>query len=554
MKKYIILAIGGIFFLVLLFSFYQKSESSMTENRQNVLNLFLTAKKSELTLEKDIIKSRNFLSLTYDLIVEDEKEVDQICLGLNNPLTGIKNINKQLDDSINDYCKALDKKMIQVETFKSKNAILKNSTLYLQKIALEDNYLVGNKNLKEEELRNQLVKMSLAYSVAPNNDLKEALQKIVDNLLLNNELTTSNEDDLEMIVSHVSRILENKDNLDVLVKNLVSSNTEVLLDKVRQNYFVSFSKSEDTALIFKKLLFGVCLMFLFFTMYNIILLWKSANTILIANQTLESRVIERTKQLNESKETIIQQQQALISSAKMSSLGEMAGGIAHEINTPLAIIGMRVEQLEECVSDGTVNTELVLKTTQIIKNTNTRIAKIIAGLRFFARDSKTMPTQMESVSKILADTFSFCKEKFSIHGIQLEITKNIDPSIEIDCRPVEISQVVLNLLNNSFDAIEEFKEKWIKVSLTDLGDLVEIRITDSGQGIPKDLQDKIMQPFFTTKDVGKGTGLGLSISKGIIESHQGKFVLDNNSPNTCFVLLLPKKQQEKSQEELKEVS
>ena len=96
------------------------------------------------------------------------------------------------------------------------------------------------------------------------------------------------------------------------------------------------------------------------------------------------------------------------------------------------------------------------------------------------------------------------------------------------------------LQNNSFDAITELSEKWIKLELLDEGDSVRVEVTDSGFGIAKHIQDKIMVPFFTTKAVGSGTGLGLSLSKGIIDKHQGEIFFDHESINTKLILLLPK--------------
>jgi len=98
---------------------------------------------------------------------------------------------------------------------------------------------------------------------------------------------------------------------------------------------------------------------------------------------------------------------------------------------------------------------------------------------------------------------------------------------------------LLNLLNNAHDAIAHLPEKWVRVSVKALGDTVEIRVRDSGRGIPPDIAQKIFQPFFTTKEIGKGTGMGLSISLGIIKAHSGRLTLDESEPNTCFVLSLP---------------
>lgn len=143
-----------------------------------------------------------------------------------------------------------------------------------------------------------------------------------------------------------------------------------------------------------------------------------------------------------------------------------------------------------------------------------------------------------AVRDIINDTLELCSKKFEIKKIELVI--ECEQNIFIKCRPSEISQVLLNLLNNSIDAIENLDKRWIKIkSIVDAGH-VEISVTDSGGRIPAENQDKLMQPFFTTKAIGKGTGLGLSVSRGIILSHGGQFFLDTNCMNTRFVIHLPK--------------
>ena len=115
----------------------------------------------------------------------------------------------------------------------------------------------------------------------------------------------------------------------------------------------------------------------------------------------------------------------------------------------------------------------------------------------------------------------------------------IDETLVFQGRGTEISQVLVNLLNNADDAISKMPEKWIKLSVQNRSDWLEIRVTDSGHGIPPGDQKKLFQPFFTTKEIGKGTGLGLSISHGIVKNHGGELTLDTTSPNTCFVVRLP---------------
>lgn len=257
---------------------------------------------------------------------------------------------------------------------------------------------------------------------------------------------------------------------------------------------------------------------------------------------VEEAVRVRTAELRSSQETIIAQQQSLIVSSKMSALGEMAGGIAHEINTPLAVIQMRAEQLMDAAQDDQLDKQMVLNSLNGITTTVKKISKIVQGLRSFSRDGRRDPMMPTSVNKIVEETFDLCRQRFSNHGVDIKYVSEHDAII--DCRSSEISQVLLNLLNNAYDAVRPLQAKWITVELKRFPKHVMIEVTDSGAGIPKEIQDRLMQPFFTTKDIGKGTGLGLSISKGLAEGHGGKISIDNDCANTRFSVILPLKKGE----------
>lgn len=229
-----------------------------------------------------------------------------------------------------------------------------------------------------------------------------------------------------------------------------------------------------------------------------------------------------------------------IASAKLASLGEMAGGVAHEINNPLAIISMNAAQLLELLDDPDATKDELKMFVEKIQKTTARIDRIVKGLKSFARGGELDPFISTSVKSIIENTLELCSEKLKKHAVELRLKNIVDVSIE--CREAQIGQVLLNLISNGVDAIDKLSEKWIEIELKDLDGYVVIDVTDSGVGIPDEVAEKIMQPFFTTKDVGKGTGLGLSISKGIIESHKGRFRLDRKSENTRFSILLPKLQ------------
>lgn len=233
------------------------------------------------------------------------------------------------------------------------------------------------------------------------------------------------------------------------------------------------------------------------------------------------------------------QRAMVVSSSKLAALGEMAGGIAHEINTPLSLIQLRTDQLQNLlIGKKEFDQEKVEKALASIDSTNKRIANIVRGLRNFARDGSKDPLTAYSLKKIIDDTFGLCREKFYLNSVKMEV--NIPDELEVHCRPTEISQVLLNLFNNSFDAIQNDLDKWIKVDVKLTNERVLIEVADSGHGISQEVLDKIMMPFFTTKELGKGTGLGLSISKGIVESHHGNLHYKAGGKNTTFVIELPR--------------
>jgi C4-dicarboxylate-specific signal transduction histidine kinase len=253
------------------------------------------------------------------------------------------------------------------------------------------------------------------------------------------------------------------------------------------------------------------------------------------NEALEIKSAELAK----TNQLLKDQQKIMAHSAKMSALGEMAGGIAHEINSPLGIITVRANQLERLLSRDQLSPEIIKREAQLIASTALRIGEIIKGLRAFAREGDKDPFEIVSVKAVIHDVLVLCQTKFKNYDIDLRINYGPD-DLKIECRPVQIGQVILNLLNNSFDAVSALKEKWVLLEVAEQNNFITFSVTDSGGGISKEILPRIMEPFFTTKEVGKGTGLGLSISKGIAESHRGTLYLDTEAPNTRFVLGLPK--------------
>ena len=219
--------------------------------------------------------------------------------------------------------------------------------------------------------------------------------------------------------------------------------------------------------------------------------------------------------------------------------GVLAGGVAHEINNPLAIINAHAEDLQDSLEDENLDSDMVASAVDSISKTAHRISKIIKGLKTISRDGENDPFNPVSMGKILDESKALAGKKLT--DLPLDTSEYLNDLV-IDCRETQITQVMTNLISNAADAAKDLEEKWVKISSKVEGNFVYVSVTDSGKGIPKEIQDKMFQPFFTTKDVGKGTGLGVAISKGLVESHNGTLTINNQSSNTELIVKLPIKQ------------
>ena len=245
------------------------------------------------------------------------------------------------------------------------------------------------------------------------------------------------------------------------------------------------------------------------------------------------------EQLEEKEKALLQSQANASHVNKMAALGEMAGGIAHEINNPIQVVSLIAARVKRRASKSQ-NTVLEEDMTKIMDTVN-RIAQIIDSMRNISRDTVGERTKNVTVSEILNDVINMTAERFRKIGIEFII--NIPDELKdvvIHCQQIAISQVLINLLNNSYDAVFEQKEKWVQIALRDNRESIEFIVTDCGSGVPANIQERMFEPLFTSKEIGKGTGLGLSLSKSIAEKNRGTLYYNTDSVNTAFVLRLPK--------------
>jgi PAS domain S-box-containing protein len=242
-------------------------------------------------------------------------------------------------------------------------------------------------------------------------------------------------------------------------------------------------------------------------------------------------------ELKEAQEVITHQQEKLVAASRLSAIGEMAAAITHEINNPLGVILGRVEMLKSMLEDKQLNRAELVHVADTIEVTGQRIAKIIKSMKTMAHHQEEEPSQKILVSQILEEAMDLFWLRFQSHGVQFK-KGNIPSNLWVECRAHQVAQVLVNLFNNSFDAIVNLKEKWIHIDVATQSDRIDIVITDSGHGIPEEVQKKMFNPFFSTKTVQYGTGLGLSISQGLLQKNGGELRYDGAHPHTRFIVSL----------------
>jgi signal transduction histidine kinase len=263
-------------------------------------------------------------------------------------------------------------------------------------------------------------------------------------------------------------------------------------------------------------------------------LTEKKNELLEINKNLELEVEKRSKQLDLERAKSIE-------SSRLASLGEMAGGIAHEINNPLAIIALSMGTLKKMKRKGKLSDEMFNEIIGQVETTVNRVTKIVTGLRNVSRGPSENGAQSIVLRDVFTDVLGLCSERFMGHAINLEVnleSREFDNTVLGD--RVQLSQVLINLFSNAHDAVEKSENKWVKVEVSEEKTYQVLKIIDSGKGIPLEVQEKMFNPFFTTKNIGMGMGLGLSVSRTIITKYGGSIEIDKSCANTCFVLKLLK--------------
>jgi C4-dicarboxylate-specific signal transduction histidine kinase len=245
---------------------------------------------------------------------------------------------------------------------------------------------------------------------------------------------------------------------------------------------------------------------------------------------------QTTDDMREREQELREKQEQLVQAAKLSTLGELTTGVAHELNNPLNNIALYIGNVLDMLEAGEPDSEVIRGNLASAMQQVSKATEIISHLRTFGRAAPLTRSHV-SVNQVIESSVALLKEQLRLRQVSLVLDlSEEDPSVLGNS--IQLEQVFMNLLTNARDAVLDSQTKRVRVTSHVAERVVRVVVEDSGLGVPPGLEQRIFDPFFTTKEVGEGTGLGLSIVYGIIKEHEGSISVINR-PGAAFVVELP---------------
>lgn len=223
--------------------------------------------------------------------------------------------------------------------------------------------------------------------------------------------------------------------------------------------------------------------------------------------------------------------------SKLAAIGVLAAEIAHEIKTPLTILGGNMDIIRLELEEKEIDRQAMLSRLEIMKDT--LIDKVSGSLNLLSKDASQAQPEKFKVKEIIEDMLAICSFRTKKLRMEIRISSQGEEEMMISANRVQISEVLMNLVNNSLDAIEKNPHPKLEIFILHEGNNLLIKVKDNGPGVDPSIQERIFDAFFTTKDPTRGTGLGLSISKKIMDKHNGDLFYEEQNGTHAFVMTLP---------------
>ncbi len=574
--------IGLLGFLVM------KTRAVDFDAHTEILGTLRELKQIDAEWNVEVLRAKTGLATNYDRVASPLPLIAQLEATLRGKAGAFwqerAEATARLLPLLDAYKQAMDRKIVAIENFKSQNAILRNSSRFMPVAATDlvaaarATSVSADQKSQIEQALNHLLADTMTYSLAPDQGLRERIGAGTQTIRqLTAAMTPEVMERVDTLVAHVDTVLRQQERGGKLLAEMAALPTakavDALSDAQSQEHDVLMADQQ----IYRQVLIAYST---FLLMLLAFAAWRLFNYYKLLNRT--NLALHKTNQ--ELKESQVH----LVQAEKMSALGQMVAGIAHEINTPLAYVKGTFSVLNEQLSPMQALAARSYQFARQMREPNRDKAALTSQFHSVETSAKTLVENgvledmtkllkdgihgIEQISEIVVNLKNFSRldrakvAEFSVHaGLEstlllarnllknnVEIRKEYGDVPNITCSPSQINQVLLNIITNAVHAMPERTTPNLITLRTGMEDerTVRIEIQDNGSGIPKDVLPKIFDPFFTTKPIGKGTGMGLSISFKIIQEHGGKILVDTEAGvGTVFTILLPVKPVEKAQNE-----
>ena len=533
-----------------------------------VVGLLRQLKQVDAEWNVDVLRSRTGLNTNYDPVasalplIASLEETLQV---KGNPLWHERAESEtRMKGLLDGYKQTMERKTAMIERFKSQNAILRNSSRFLPVAANDLTEVSRGADVSDaqrdaiERSLNALLTSTMTYTQAPDTALREAIASESRTLQQHAAAAPAAvRERTQTLVDHIATVLKQQEASNKVLAELAAMPTAKTIDAISDAHAQEHEARLADQQIYRHALIAYSAFLLALVSY---LGWRLFRSYRQVSQELKASMAH------------------LVQSEKMSALGQMVAGIAHEINTPLAyvkgtfdvlkeqLVPVRdlaqrshdfTQQLRRNQHDTPAVTQKFHSVEAAVKDVVEdgmldemhqllhdglhgidQISEIVINLKNFSRLDRARVSEF-SVQAGLESTLLLAK---NVLKNRVEIRKEYGANVpQITCSPSQINQVFLNIITNAVDALPQGKPGVITLRTARQGkDMVRVEIQDNGSGIPKDVLAKIFDPFFTTKAVGKGTGLGLSISYKIIQEHGGRIDVETElGIGTVFAIVLP---------------
>ncbi|MEO0769404.1 MAG: DAHL domain-containing protein [Cyanobacteria bacterium J06649_4] len=595
----VVSVVAGVLILIFLTGLFQQTQLLKRSHHYQIISQLRALDRTNIIVVADALKIRLTLLPNYDAAVANGQFFQTQLIALEQTLSALSPAAENLQQRLRSLETQAANRALLIEDLKSENAVLQNSASYLPQ-AIETfaarlpndapNY--QQQTYQQKALLNQLMSALSQYTVEADESTAVEIEQLMSqleasspNIQLSTQPNTqldarpengalTEQTTVENIGSHVRAVLYRKLQVNDAINRIVEAPVGDAIEQLALGYEAYHRKITQIQRRYQWALYLSTLLLLVGSGY---LIWNYRSTVHLQkiNVELGDLVSERTQALNQTLKTLKSSQSQLVQAEKMSALGQLSAGIAHEINNPINFIYGNVQASEhysqDCIKlidlyaerypNPSEDIEDLLESMELdflredwsklfesMKTGTSRVKKIVESLRNFSRldesDCKTVDLHegIESTLLLLSHRL-----RASDRLPEIKIVKNYQTLPQISCQPSAINQVFMNILTNAIDAFDAGQRDPTITISTSVSSIEEtpaqtiVTIADNGSGMTEAIKAKIFDPFFTSKPVGKGTGLGLSVSyQTIVEGHSGQLAVTSSlGEGSSFQIRLP---------------